>query len=79
MLAKRYESTKVDRRTSLHVPSGTLCSISSDTQRVDAIQKILLPRCIYYYSNLILFTISRSYAHFGYRTIVSDPKPNKVI
>ena len=26
MLSKRYESTEVDRRTWLHVPSGTLFS-----------------------------------------------------
>ena len=31
MLSKRYESTEVDRRTWLHVPSGTHWSISSDT------------------------------------------------
>ena len=29
---KRYESTEVDRRTWLYVPSGTLWSTSSDTQ-----------------------------------------------
>ena len=32
MLSKRYESTEVDRRTWLHVPSGTLWSTSSDTR-----------------------------------------------
>ena len=31
---KRYESTEVDRRTWLHVPSGTLWSTSSDTHQV---------------------------------------------
>ena len=31
MLSKRYESTEVDRRTWLHVPSGTPWSTSSDT------------------------------------------------
>ena len=31
MLSKRYESTEVDRRTLLHVPSGTPWSTSSDT------------------------------------------------
>ena len=31
MLSKRYESTEVDRRTWLHVPSGTHLSTSSDT------------------------------------------------
>ena len=34
MLSKRYESTEVDRRTWLHVPSGTLWSTSSDTHQV---------------------------------------------
>ena len=34
MLSKRYKSTKVDRRTWLHVPSGTLWSTSSDTHQV---------------------------------------------
>ena len=36
MLAKRYESTEVDRITWLHVTSGTLCS---DTHQVVAIEK----------------------------------------
>ena len=31
---KRYESTEVDRRTWLHVPSGTLWSTSSYTHQV---------------------------------------------
>ena len=34
MLSKYYKSTEVDRRTWLHVPSGTLWSTSSDTQQV---------------------------------------------
>ena len=34
MLTKRYESTKVDRRTWVHVPSGTRWSISSDSHQV---------------------------------------------
>ena len=34
MLSKRYESTEVDSRTWLHVPSRTLWSISSDTHQV---------------------------------------------
>ena len=33
-LWKRYESTEVDRRTWLHVPSGTPWSTSSDTHQV---------------------------------------------
>ena len=39
MLSKRYESTKVDRRTWLHVSSGTLWSISSDTHQAVEIIK----------------------------------------
>ena len=38
-LSKRYESSEVDRRTWLHVPSGTLWSTSSDTHQVVEIQK----------------------------------------
>ena len=38
MLSKRYESTEVDRRTWLHVPSGTHWSTSSDTHQVAEIQ-----------------------------------------
>ena len=34
MLSKRYESTEVDRRTLLHVPSGTHLSTSSDNHQV---------------------------------------------
>ena len=34
MFSKRYESTEVDRRTWLHVPSGTHWSTSSDTHQV---------------------------------------------
>ena len=36
MLSKRYESTEVDRRPWLHVPSGT--QTSSDTHQVVEIQ-----------------------------------------
>ena len=39
MLSKRYESTEVDRRTWLHVPSGTPWVTSSDTHQVVEIQK----------------------------------------
>ena len=34
MLSKRYELTEVDRRTWLHVPSGTHWSTSSDTRQI---------------------------------------------
>ena len=39
MLSKRYESTEVNRRTWLHVPSGTPLSTSSDTRQVVEIKK----------------------------------------
>ena len=39
MLSKRYESTKVDRRTWLHVPSGTHWSTSNDTHQFVETQK----------------------------------------
>ena len=39
MLSKRYESTEDDRRSWLHVPSGTLWSTSSDTHQVVEIKK----------------------------------------
>ena len=39
ILSKRYESTEVDRRTWLHVPSGTPWSTSSDTHQVVEIKK----------------------------------------
>ena len=39
MLSKRYKSTEVDRRTWLHVPSGTPWSTSSDTHQVVEIWK----------------------------------------
>ena len=39
MLSKRYESTEVDRRTWLHVPSGTHWSTSSDTHIKFVIEK----------------------------------------
>ena len=38
MISKRYESTEVDLRTWLHVPSGTHWSTSSDTHQVVEIQ-----------------------------------------
>ena len=38
MLSKRYESTEVDRRTWLNVPSGTHWSTCSDTHQVVEIQ-----------------------------------------
>ena len=40
MLSKRFESTEVDRRTWLHVPSGTLWYTSSDTNQVSEVIEI---------------------------------------
>ena len=39
MLIKRYESTEVDRRAWLHVPTGTRWCTSIDTHQVVEIQK----------------------------------------
>ena len=39
MLSRRYELTEVDRKTWLHVPSGTLWSTSNDTHQVVEIEK----------------------------------------
>ena len=39
MLSKRYESSEVDRRTWLHVPSRTHLPTSRDTHQVLEIQK----------------------------------------
>ena len=52
MLSKRYESTDVDRRTWLHVPSWTYWSTSSDTHQVVEIQietstKMYTPLCLH--------------------------------
>ena len=38
MLSKRYQSTEIDRRTWLHVPSETLWSNNSDIHQVVEIQ-----------------------------------------
>ena len=46
---KRYESTEVDRKTWLHVPSGTHWSTSSDTHQV-----VEIYRDFYYDVNTIL-------------------------
>ena len=50
MLSERYESTKDNRRTWLHVPSGTLWSTSSDTNRLKY-KKRLLRRCIHHFKS----------------------------
>ena len=72
MLSKRYESTEVDRRTWLHVPSGTHWSTSSDTHQVVEIQ---IETCTKMYTQFLIGINLRygPYAHFGYWTLVSDP------
>ena len=40
MLSKSFESTEVDRRTWMYVPSGTLWSTSSDTHQVSEVVEI---------------------------------------
>ena len=64
MLSKRYESTEVDRRTWLHVPSGNRWTTSSDTHQVVEIQietstKMYTPRsCFFFLKNIQLFKYS---------------------
>ena len=72
MLSKRYESTEVDRRTWLHVPSGTHWSTSSDTHQVVEIQ---IETSTKMYTPFLIGLNLRygPYAHFGYYTLVSDP------
>ena len=72
MLSKRYKSTEVDRRTGLHVPSGTPWSTSSDTHQV---VEIWIETTTKMYTPFeIGFGLQYGpYAHFGYWTLVSDP------
>ena len=64
MLSKRYESTEVDRRTWLHVPSGTDWSTSSDTHQV---VEIISP-------HLKSFCVSSKHSE-GYATNYSTSNP----
>ena len=72
MLSKRLESTEVDRRTWLHVPSGTHWSTSSDTHQVVEIQ---IETSTKRYTPFLIGINSRygPYAHSRYWTIVSYP------
>ena len=72
MLLKRYESTEVDSRTWLHVPSGIHWSTSSDTHQVVEIYKETSTKM---YTPFLIRMNERygPYAHFGYWTLVSDP------
>ena len=71
MLSKRYESTEVDRRTWLHVPSGTHWFTSSDTHQVVEIKKILLLRCIHHFKSDLINNMD----HMR----ISGTKPSSVI
>ena len=72
MLSKRYESTEVDRRSWLHVPSGTHWATSSDTHQIVEIQIETSTKM--YTPFLIRFNLQlEPYAHFRYWTLVSDP------
>ena len=51
MLSKRYESTKVDRRTWLYVLSGTHWSTSSDTHQVVKYKDRLPLRYIHHFKS----------------------------
>ena len=73
MLSKRYESTEVDRRTWLHVPSGTHWSISSDTQQVVEIYKRLQLRCRHHFKSDLINNMDHM------RISDNDPSPNKVV
>ena len=72
MLWKRYKSTEVDRKTWLHVPSGTPRSTSSDTHQV---VEIWIETSTKMYTPFYIgFSLQYGpYAHFGYWTLVSDP------
>ena len=65
MLIKRYESTEVDSRIWLHMPSETHWSISSDTRQVVEIQKETSTRMFTPFS-IGLNQRYGPYAHFGY-------------
>ena len=60
MLSEPYEPTEVDRRSWLHVPSGTLWSCSTDTHQVVEIQKriLLKPR-----SHALIYTLYVNYTY----------------
>ena len=71
MLSKRYESTEIDRRTWLQVPSETPWSTSSDTDLVVEIKKRLLLRCIHHFNSDLIYVMD----HMR----ISGTKPSSVI
>ena len=67
MLSKRYESTEVDRRTWLHMPSGTHWSTSSDTHQLVEIQKETSTQMYTPYPLFFPFSTKRgTYSEIGY-------------
>ena len=71
MLSKRYESSEVDRRTWLHVPSGTHWSTSSDTHQVVEIQ---IETCTKMYTPNVLIDIKISIIDVCYTNMAPIPK-----
>ena len=71
MLSKLYESTEVDRRTWLHVPSGTLWSTSSGTHQVIEIQDRLLLRCIHHFKSEEIYNMDHMH--------ISDNEPSSAL
>ena len=67
MLSKRYESTVVNRRTWLHVPSGTHWSSSSDTHQV---VEIPVWESLYRLEALLACSRLSTYKHFSHRKIL---------
>ena len=57
MLSKRFESTKVNRRTWLDVSSGAHWSTRGDTNQVVEISIRLLPRCIHQFESDLINNI----------------------
>ena len=56
---KRYESTEVDRRTWLYVPSGTHWSTSSDTYQVVEIEKETSTKMYTLYVYILIYNIDQ--------------------
>ena len=54
MLFKHHEPTKVDRRTWLHVTSGTHWLTSSDTRQAVEMKKILLLKCMHHLQTALI-------------------------
>ena len=72
MLSERYESTKVDRRTWLHLPSGTHWLTSSDTHQVVEIQiETLNNWCIHHFKSDLIYNMDHKR--------ISGTEPSSVI